>query len=145
LNLGLLILVGLNYSHSKRILTASFDFGNYYCQNAVNIKPSDFEQLKLWLDKNVPKNKQLIIGFDPSPNTTLYLLHRKGIRIAPDFSDQLAIDLIKEKLQSDNKVASIFVCNDTNLLNKLPKLKSILGKPIQRVSTFNIYKIPLFY
>jgi hypothetical protein len=137
----LLILVGLNYSHSKRILTASFDFGNYYCQNAVNIKPSDFELLKLWLDKNVPKNKQLLIGFDPSPNTTLYLIHRKGIRIAPDFSDQLAIDLIQEKLQSDKNVASIFVCNDTNLLNKLPKLKSKLGKPIHKVSTFNIYKI----
>lgn len=145
LNLGMLILVGFNYSHSKRILSATFDFGNYYCQNAVNVKPSDFELLKSWLDKNIPKNKQLLIGFDPSPNTTLYLLHRKGIRIAPDFSDQLAIDLIKEKLKSNKNVASIFVCNDSNLLNKLPKLKSMLGKPIHRVSAFNIYKIPLFY
>lgn len=140
--LVLLITAGINYSHSRNMLNARFDFGNYYCQNALNIEPNEFKKLKLWLEQNITNNNQVVFAFDPSPNTALYHIKRKGIRIAPDFTDQLSIDIIRDKLQKNKVAKLLFICNDTVSLNKLPNLKAVLGKPIQKVSMFYIYKYP---
>lgn len=97
----------LAWSNTYNMLHARYAKGNYFYQPAL--PESDFytRELQQKINTVIPQNEEIISVFDPTPNTTLYSLQRRGIRIAGDFSTELANEII---LQSKIKY---MVLNDS--------------------------------
>jgi len=75
-----------------------FTPNDYYCQNVItDIK--DLENIALWLKQNNTEDFEVFVAFDPSPNTALYALQTKGVRLAPDYQADLAKGIYQSKLQ----------------------------------------------
>lgn len=85
------------FSQAKTMLHARYAKGNYFNQIAFPEAHFYTKELQMDLDKIIPKNAEIISAFDASPNTSLYLLKRRGVRIANDFSPQIAADIIRGK------------------------------------------------
>lgn len=72
--------------HSSKMLSYRTERGNYYCQNVIKDEQG-LVDIGSWLNQRGDPNytaEVLVVG-DPSPSTALYYLHRKGLRLAPDF------------------------------------------------------------
>lgn len=101
--LGLYVYPFLMLAPATKMLQNSFTKNNYYCQNAVN-ETNELRQIGRIIDRLDPKNETevLVVG-DPSPNTALLMLGRKGIRLAPDFDSSTFVDVIRHKLDQQQQ------------------------------------------
>jgi hypothetical protein len=85
--IGFFYLPITGYSHVKTQLAQRYTEGDYFCQEAFK-GIRNYSTFRQKIDALIPKNAQVISIFDPSPNTSLYYLQRRGVRIAADFSPE---------------------------------------------------------
>jgi hypothetical protein len=112
---GIITLVGLFISpivharHTKKQVNATYTKGDYYCQNVIpNIE--DMEPTRAFINREMGTG-ELIVAFDPSPNTLLYYLERQGIRLAPDFEEILSVGIIQSKLDEKSLAQPFIIIN----------------------------------
>lgn len=91
------ILPYYQYNHSKSMLKNRYEPGNYFHQNAFPEAQFYNMELRSKIAEIIPDNEEIITAFDNSPNTSLYLLRKRGVRIASDFTPQLTADIIHAK------------------------------------------------
>lgn len=96
--LGLWIIPFVSFGHAKRMLHHRFTPNDYYCQNVIT-DIQDLQQIGQWLKQNNTQNNEVFVAFDPSPNTALYALETKGVRLAPDYQADLAKGIFQSKNQ----------------------------------------------
>jgi hypothetical protein len=150
--LGLWIIPFVNFGHAKRMLHHRFTPNDYYCQNVItDIK--DLENIALWLKQNNTEDFEVFVAFDPSPNTALYALQTKGVRLAPDYQADLAKGIYQSKLQpvpadypwkSKGRKLGYVVTNDTQrwfaeYANIAVPMKDTL--PLTRSGQWALYRI----
>ena len=76
-------------------------------------------------------NDEIFSAFDGSPNTSLYLLGRQGIRIAKDFNKEVVEDIFDRKFEEkDTKFLPIIVINDYQFWKNLNLEKYQISAPI---------------
>lgn len=113
--IGILVVIGLyispflNATHTRKQVRATHKVGDYYCQNILN-NTADFERAKNFIEREFGPG-ELIVAFDPSPNTFLYYLGRQGIRIAPDFDEILSVGIIQAKLDEKTLAKPYIIIN----------------------------------
>lgn len=122
--ISILALVGLfitpfyQFSHAKNIVRRTLTPKDYYNQSFFQDFTS-FEKTKRVLDSIDPtRKKEIIFAFDPTPNTSLYLLQRQGIRLASDFDSTLCSQIIQEKLKKDPSTLQYLIIQDLYSLSK---------------------------
>jgi hypothetical protein len=140
--IGLWTIPFYNAFHSKQILRRTFTKQDYYCQNVIdNIE--DYSAVKDFIDQHLKsKTNEIWTAFDNSPNVSLYLLKRQGIRIADDFTPVL-IDGIWERKNNDSKeIQPLIVLNNAQHWNQLPlKYVKIDPKPLFNHGSLGVYKM----
>jgi hypothetical protein len=121
--LGLWIIPFVSFGHANRMLHHRFTPNDYYAQNVVtDIK--DLEILGSWLKTNNTQDQEVFVAFDPSPNTALYALQTKGVRLGPDYQSNLAREIYQSKISQQSSDAKFF----PNLSNeKKPNSNQIKG------------------
>jgi len=96
---------------------------------------------------------EVFVAFDPSPNTALYTLQTKGVRLAPDYQPDLAKGIYQSKLQpipsdypwkSKGRKLGYVVTNDTQrwfaeYANIAVPMKDTL--PLTRSGQWALYRI----
>jgi hypothetical protein len=127
-----------NSIHAKNNVKRTFTENDYYCQNVIgNI--DDYQKAKEFIDKKYPNKDEIFSAFDPSPNTSLYLLGRQGIRIAKDFNKAVVEDIFDRKFEEKNtKFLPIIVINDYEFWKSLDIEKYQLSAPIFTSGTVTI-------
>jgi hypothetical protein len=119
-----------NSIHAKNNVKRTFTPNDYYCQSVIgNI--NDYQKAKDFINQMHPNTNEIFSAFDDSPNTSLYLLGRQGIRIANDFSNEVIEDIFDKKFEEKNtKFLSIIVLNDLDRWQKLNLKKYKISEPI---------------
>ncbi|MBL7811972.1 MAG: hypothetical protein JNL57_07075 [Bacteroidetes bacterium] len=100
-----------NFFHSRHMQDRKYGENDYYNQALIH-NYSAYDSMAMYLNKNIPANSRIMLAFDPSPNTGLYLLQRKGVRIATDFPAELA-----QSIAAEHHIKYV-VINDSALWNK---------------------------
>jgi hypothetical protein len=98
----------MNVGHSAQMMNRRFATGDYYHQNAF-AEAVDLVLLTDTLAKIIPDSVRIVYAFDNTPNTALYLLKKRGVRIAKDFDTELTADILAKSR------ARYLVLNDTAL------------------------------
>lgn len=144
--IGLWAIPFYNAFHSKQILRRTFTKQDYYCQNVIdNIE--DYSAVKLFLDNQLnSQSKEIWTAFDNSPNVSLYLLKRQGIRIADDFTPELIEGIWERKNNDSKEIQPLIVLNNTQHWNQLPlKHVKIDPKPLFSHGSLGVYKMNYIY
>jgi hypothetical protein len=91
-----------------------FTPNDYYAQNVIT-DIRDLEILGNWLKTNNTKDQEVFVAFDPSPNTALYALQTKGVRLGPDYQADLAKEIYNSKISQNPRLRTLgyIVTNDT--------------------------------
>jgi hypothetical protein len=84
-----------NMFHTDDMLEQRYTAGNYYNQNAFD-GAAGLPLYKGEIDKLVPAGAPFAFAFDPTPNTALYQLRRRGIRISRDFEPKMAASILHD-------------------------------------------------
>jgi len=112
--LGLWIIPFVSFGHANRMLHHRFTPNDYYAQNVIT-DIHDLEILGNWLKTNNTQDQEVFVAFDPSPNTALYALQTKGVRLGPDYQADLAKDIYNSKISQNPRLRTLgyIVTNDT--------------------------------
>ena len=112
--LGLWIIPFVSFGHANRMLHHRFTPNDYYAQNVIT-DIRDLEILGSWLKSNNTQDQEVFVAFDPSPNTALYALQTKGVRLGPDYQADLAKDIYNSKIAQNPRFRTLgyIVTNDT--------------------------------
>lgn len=94
------------FSHCKKMLEERYHEGGYFCQE-VFAGIRQYPAFSKEVQHLIPERAEVVSVFDPSPNTTLYFLKHKGIRIAHDFSPELTRQVM------ENSKADYMILNDS--------------------------------
>lgn len=131
-----------NFVHAKNQLRRTFTVGDYYCQG-VFTNLYDFNAVKNWLNLKDPSGqREVIVAFDITPNTALFLFQRQGIRIAPDFDSTLTFSIIRDKLKTEKYVFPYIIINNVIEWKKLNVQGIVLSeKPVFQSGTIEIFEI----
>ncbi len=107
-----LIYIPLHNAPAARFQVQSrFEEGNYWCQNAIS-HTEDYTAIANFLKREIDPSWEPIVAYDPSPNTALYFLKRQGIRLAPDFSTELSLEVMSPYLEGRKQ--GMLIVNDRN-------------------------------
>jgi len=139
---GLWVLPFTGAFHTKQIVRRTFTTNDYYCQNVFN-NTEDFVKTKDFLNSYLkhPSN-EIWIAFDISPNTGLYLLHRQGIRIAPDFNEKLIEEIWQRKNTDSKDIQPLLILNNEEKWKKLAFNHIYLdAQPIFTQGSLKIFKM----
>ncbi len=143
---GMVCIVGLyvapfvNASHAKNQVRNTYESGHYFCQNVID-NIWDMEPTRHFIDRKFGPG-EIIVAFDPSPNTLLYYLGRQGIRLAPDFEEILSVGIIQSKLDEGLLAKPYIIINEyfnypkDHYINRL-----IEGQPLYNEGDVRIYKL----
>ena len=110
--LGLWIIPFVSFGHANRMLHHRFTPNDYYAQNVIT-DIQDLEVLGKWLHTNNTKDQEVFVAFDPSPNTALYALQTKGVRLGPDYQADLAKEIYQSKISQNGSNAKYFPNTNT--------------------------------
>ena len=92
---------------ARSLLTTSRDLMQHH-QNAF-AEAEELVVLSDTLNKIIPDTARIVYAFDNTPNTALYLLKKRGVRIAKDFNPELTADILAKSR------ARFLVFNDSAL------------------------------
>lgn len=95
-----------NLFHAENMMRQRYAEGNYYRQNAFRAT-DELVLRRDTLKKVIPNGQRVFFAFDPTPNTGLYLLHRRGVRINTDFDTTITAGILKDSR------ATYLVLNDS--------------------------------
>lgn len=98
----------INAGHAAHIMNRRYATGDYYHQNAFREAEELVEQADT-LNIIIPENARVFYAFDNTPNTALYLLKKRGVRISRDFGPEITADILAKSR------AKYLVLNDTAL------------------------------
>lgn len=97
-----------NLWHTKKMMKNRHSPGNEWHQPAFKTA-DEFISSANEIKKIIPDKSRVCIAFDPTPNTALYLLEKRGVRISPDFEPKMTAEIIA------NSKSEYLVLNDTLL------------------------------
>ena len=133
--IGFFYLPITGYSHSKNMLAERHRQGSYYCQE-VFTGIQQYPEFQQKIKSLIPEKAEVISVFDPSPNTSLYFLQKRGIRIAQDFSPELARDIIRHSR------IQYMVLNDSLLWeSKYQKVVNVEKELLYRKGILSLWKL----
>jgi hypothetical protein len=95
-----------NLWHAKEIVAKRYTPGNEWYQSAFKTTDEMIEASTL-INKVIPDKSRICVAFDPTPNTALYLLKKRGVRISPDFDSKLTAEIL------ESSKVDYLVLNDT--------------------------------
>lgn len=138
--IGLFIAPFIHANHTQKQVKATYTKGDYYCQNILdNIE--DIEPTRSFLNREF-KAGEIIVAFDPSPNTFLYYLGRQGIRIAPDFEEILTVGIIQSKIDEKTLAQPSIIINKYFDLPQDHYIHTLIeGKPIFQTGEIWIFNL----
>jgi hypothetical protein len=82
--------------------------GDFYHQNAFD-GATDLAKHSDTLSRIIPDGERVFYAFDVTPNTALYLLKKRGVRISKDFGPEITADILSKSR------ARYLVLNDSAL------------------------------
>lgn len=126
----------MNAGHAAHMMNRRYAKGDYYHQNAF----AEAEELVSQADtisKVIPDGARVFYAFDNTPNTALYLLKKRGVRISRDFGPEITADILSKSR------TKYLVLNDTSLWFSRyePQLKTGASKVYHGKNT-HIYRLP---
>ena len=98
----------MNAGHAAHMMSRRYATGDYYHQNAFKEAEELVAQADT-LSKVIPDGARIFYAFDVTPNTALYLLKKRGVRISKDFGPEITADILAKSR------AKYLVLNDTGL------------------------------
>ena len=131
--IGVLISLNFQFYTGRKNLEERYTEGNYWEQSHHRSVDIDSFRLKI-KTLGINRNNCVLVGFDPSPNNLLYLLHLRGHRLSKDH-DQ---DRINDVLNSSHP--QYFISNDSTLTQKL-KTSAVQTKFLLKYKYLELYKI----
>ena len=137
---GLFISPVLNARHTKKQVMATYTKGDYFCQNVLpNIE--DMEVTRAFINREMGTG-ELIVAFDPSPNTLLYYLGRQGIRLAPDFEEILSVGIIQSKIDEKSLAKNYIIINQYFKIPEEHYIHTLIEKePVFQTGEIWIFKL----
>lgn len=126
----------MNAGHAAHMMNRRYATGDYYHQNAF----AEAEELVAQADtlsKVIPDDARIFYAFDNTPNTALYLLKKRGVRISKDFGPEITADILAKSR------AKYLVLNDTALWFSRyePRLKTG-ARAVYHQKNTHIYRLP---
>lgn len=121
------------YNGGKVNLNERFTEGNYWEQS--HVRSIDYDGLRPKLRKlGIDRNTCVIVGYDVSPNNTLYLMHLRGHRFSKDHGDERIHHIIH------GAKPSILISNDTTFTQQVRGMVKSLDE-LDSFKYIHIYKI----
>jgi hypothetical protein len=96
-----------NLWHAKEVIKNRYTPGNEWNQSAFKTA-NELIDASGAINKIIPDKSRICVAFDPTPNTALYLLKKRGIRISEDFDPNMTAGIL-----SASK-ADYLILNDTS-------------------------------
>lgn len=114
-------------------LNERFTEGNYWEQS--HVRSIDYDSLRPKLRKlGIDRNTCVIVGYDVSPNNTLYLMHLRGHRFSKDHGDERINHIIH------GAKPSVLISNDTAFTKQIRGMVKSLDA-LDSFKYIHIYKI----
>ncbi len=126
----------MNAGHAKHMMHRRYSTGDYYNQNAFTEAAELVEQADT-LKKVIPDGARVFYAFDITPNTALYLLKKRGVRISRDFGPEITAEILSQSH------AQYLVLNDTGLWFSRyePRLKTG-ARAVYHQKNTHVYRLP---
>jgi hypothetical protein len=126
----------MNAGHAKHMMHRRYSTGDYYHQNAFTEAAELVEQADT-LKKVIPDGARVFYAFDITPNTALYLLKKRGVRISRDFGPEITAAILSQSH------AQYLVLNDTGLWFSRyePRLKTG-ARAVYHQKNTHVYRLP---
>jgi hypothetical protein len=126
----------MNAGHAAHMMNRRYATGDYYHQNAF----PETEELVAQSDtlkKVIPEGARIFYAFDNTPNTALYLMKKRGVRISKDFGPEITADILSKSR------AKFLVLNDTALWfsHYEPRLKTG-ARAVYHQKNTHVYRLP---
>lgn len=126
----------LNAGHAAHMMNRRYSTGDYYHQNAF----TEADELILQADtlgKVIPDGARVFYAFDNTPNTALYLLKKRGVRISRDFGPEITADILAKSR------AQFLILNDTALwFNRYEPLLKTGARDVYHQKNTHVYRFP---
>ena len=91
--IGVLIALNFQFNTGKKNLEERYTEGNYWEQS--HHRSIDIDSFRLQIKAmGINRNHCILLGYDPSPNNLLYLLHLRGHRLSRDHDQNRINDII---------------------------------------------------
>ena len=97
-----------NAGHAAKMMNRRYQDGDFYHQNAFD-GATDLVKHADTLTRIIPDGERVFYAFDVTPNTALYLLKKRGVRISKDFGPEITADILSKSR------ARYLVLNDSAL------------------------------
>ena len=136
MGLAFWIIPFMNAGHAAHMMNRRYATGDYYHQNAFAEADELVAQADT-LSKVIPEGARIFYAFDNTPNTALYLLKKRGVRISKDFGPEITADILAKSR------AEYLVLNDTSLWFSRyePRLKTGI-RAVYHGKNTHVYRIP---
>jgi hypothetical protein len=126
----------LNAGHAAHMMNRRYATGDYYHQNAFAEAEELIEQADT-LNKIIPDGARVFYAFDNTPNTALYLLKKRGVRISKDFGPEITADILSKSR------AKYLVLNDTVLwFNRYEPLLKTRARAVYHQKNTHVFLLP---
>lgn len=125
-----------NLWHAEQVIKNRYTPGNEWYQMAFKTADEFIEESKT-IGKVIPDKSRVCVAFDPTPNTALYLLKKRGVRIGEDFDSKMAVNIM------NSSGADYLVLNDTTRWFKIfqPFNSKLMTKIYSNNKNIFVYKI----
>ena len=129
------VLIALNFQfyNGRKNLEERYTEGNYWEQS--HHRSIDIDSFRLKVNAlGINRNNCVLVGYDPSPNNLLYLLHLRGHRLSKDHDQNRINDVL------NSSHPQYFISNDTALSRQL-KASAFQTKLELKYKYLELYKI----
>jgi hypothetical protein len=126
----------LNAGHAAHMMNRRYATGDYYHQNAFAEAEELVEQADT-LNKIIPDGARVFYAFDNTPNTALYLLKKRGVRISKDFGPDITADILSKSR------SKYLVLNDTALwFSRYEPLLKTGARAVYHQKNTHVFRLP---
>ena len=130
---GVLIALNFQFYNGRKNLEERYTEGNYWEQS--HHRSVDIDSFRLKINAlGINRNNCVLVGYDPSPNNLLYLLHLRGHRLSKDHDQNRINDVL------NSSHPQYFISNDSALTSQI-KSSGIHTKLELKYKYLELYKI----
>ncbi len=131
--IGVLIALNFQFYNGRKNLEERYTEGNYWEQS--HHRSIDIDSFRMKINTlGINRNNCVLVGYDPSPNNLLYLLHLRGHRLSKDHDQNRINDVL------NSSHPQYFISNDSALTSQL-KASAFQTKLELKYKYLELYKI----
>lgn len=131
--IGVLIALNFQFYTGRKNLEERYTEGNYWEQS--HHRSIDIDSFRIKINAiGINRNNCVLVGYDPSPNNLLYLLHLRGHRLSKDHDQNRINDVL------NSSHPQYFISNDSALTSQL-KASAFQTKLELKYKYLELYKI----